>query len=207
MGAKFEMLAFAHQLPRLDLAYHQLGTEAEARFGADAVFPDRIGEAIESSSLIEALHPPTGTIYAGTFGDSLILVGGDVSELLDLPEETAGFAQGRTTTRLLMNSVVDAVAVEIWSGEGDTVRELMLTAEQGVAIDVGERLHFEAPFWSGQVLDDLHTDPEMPFHPMTLGEEALRTYFGFVLEAAVHDDDLDAFAIDLYGFQIASPPV
>lgn len=207
MGATYEILAFSHQLPRFDLTYQALGTSEDARAGADAIFVGRIGRAIGTTSLLAALHPPTGQIFAGTFGTAMILVGRDVSELLDLPEQTAAVAAGRSTTRLLMNSAFDAVAVEIWSAEGDTVRELMLTADQGVAIDVGERLHFEVPFWAGQVPDEHYSTPEMPFHPMSLGEEALRTYFGFVMEGSPHDDDLDAQQIELYGFEIAPTPV
>jgi hypothetical protein len=47
-------------------------------------------------------------------------------------------------------------------------------------------------------------DPEgypFPFHPLELGEEALRALFGFVLEGAPGDDDFDPFELPLLAYQ------
>ena len=43
--------------------------------------------------------------------------------------------------------------------------------------DIGERLEFEIPYWSGQhdVEDD---DFPFPFHPLDLGEEVLKHFLG-----------------------------
>jgi hypothetical protein len=46
----------------------------------------------------------------------------------------------------------------------------------------------------------------MPFHPMDLGDAALREFFGFVGEGAPRPDDLDAEEIFLHGFELISPP-
>lgn len=45
----------------------------------------------------------------------------------------------------------------------------------------------------------------MPFHPLDLGEEALRALFGFVIEGRPHPDDIDADMVSLYGFRVADP--
>jgi hypothetical protein len=45
----------------------------------------------------------------------------------------------------------------------------------------------------------------LPFHPLELGEEALRVLFGFVIERRPERGDVDAGAISLYGFGVADP--
>ena len=47
---------------------------------------------------------------------------------------------------------------------------------------------------------------DMPFHPMDLGEEALREFFGTIGEGDPRPDDLDAEQIFLHGFELISPP-
>jgi hypothetical protein len=52
------------------------------------------------------------------------------------------------------------------------------------------------PGWPNQ-------DPyPLPFHPLDLGEEALRALFGFVLEGRPDPSDLDADEIHLHGFRV-----
>jgi hypothetical protein len=50
--------------------------------------------------------------------------------------------------------------------------------------DLGKRLPFEEPFWSGQhpATDDEEDDYPLPFHPLELGEVALKEFFGYQLE-------------------------
>jgi hypothetical protein len=55
----------------------------------------------------------------------------------------------------------------------------------------------------------LDIDPEdgeepypLPFHPLQLGEDALRGLFGFVLEGEPAADDVDIRAVRLLGYTI-----
>jgi hypothetical protein len=42
----------------------------------------------------------------------------------------------------------------------------------------------------------------LPFHPLDLGEAALRDLLGFVIEGRVLDSDIDAEAVYLAGFEV-----
>jgi len=42
----------------------------------------------------------------------------------------------------------------------------------------------------------------LPFHPLELGEEALRALFGFVLEGYPLPDDINADVVRLHGFLV-----
>ncbi|MFF3653937.1 DUF6928 family protein [Streptomyces olivochromogenes] len=45
----------------------------------------------------------------------------------------------------------------------------------------------------------------LPFHPLELGEDALRALCGFVQEGLPEPDDIDAYAIALHGFHVRFP--
>jgi hypothetical protein len=45
----------------------------------------------------------------------------------------------------------------------------------------------------------------LPFHPLELGEEALRGLFGFVVEGRPDPDDIDAETVSLRGFRVTDP--
>jgi hypothetical protein len=84
-----------------------------------------------------------------------------------------------------MHSVVDWFAFARWSDRA-LVRSLSLSPDNGILEDIGRILSFEEPFWSGQhpaVAEDEEEDAyPFPFHPLELGEAALREFFGYVLE-------------------------
>ncbi|WP_370121124.1 hypothetical protein [Streptacidiphilus sp. MAP12-33] len=77
--------------------------------------------------------------------------------------------------------------------------------------DIGERFAFEAPIWIGEhpvELDEAwgEQDPyPLAFHPLELGEEALRAFFGFVLEGMPEPDDIDPYEVALRGFHLTAP--
>jgi hypothetical protein len=59
-------------------------------------------------------------------------------------------AGGRGTIYLhAMHSVVDWLAFALWTN-GKLVRSLSLSPDNGIIEDIGQRLHFEEPFWSGR---------------------------------------------------------
>jgi hypothetical protein len=74
-------------------------------------------------------------------------------------------------------TVVDWFAYAVRQ-DGRLVRSLSLSPDDGVIEDIGPRLPFEEPYWSGQhAAVDPEEEPEgypFPFHPLDLGEAALR---------------------------------
>ncbi len=79
-----------------------------------------------------------------------------------------------------MHSVVDWFAFAR-RNSGQLVRSLSLSPDSGIMEDIGQRFSFEEPFWSGQP-DDSEDDYPFPFHPLELGEAALKEWFGYQLE-------------------------
>jgi hypothetical protein len=56
-------------------------------------------------------------------------------------------------------------------------------------------LAFEVPYWAGEKTLEPQDDDEdpypLPFHPLEMAEDALRTLFGFNYEGYYLDDDPD----------------
>jgi hypothetical protein len=73
----------------------------------------------------------------------------------------------------------------------------------GILDDIGQRLPFEEPFWSGQhpVSDDGGDEYPLPFHPLELGEAALKEFFGYQLEGLIDPALLQPKSITLVKYQ------
>ncbi|WUH98007.1 hypothetical protein OHR68_31560 [Spirillospora sp. NBC_00431] len=104
---------------------------------------------------------------------------------------------------------MDWLAFAVWE-DGQLIRSLSLSPDGGVMENIGEPLSFEAPYWAGEhsVLDDPDWSDEpygLPFHPLDLGEEALRALLGFVLEGVPEPDDVDPYEVGLLGFRLTNP--
>src|SRR5262249_39701632 len=63
-----------------------------------------------------------------------------------------------------MHSVVDWFAFALWSNR-KLVRSLSLSPDSGIIEDIGQRLSFEEPYWSGQhpAVDDEEEENFYPF--------------------------------------------
>jgi len=76
-----------------------------------------------------------------------------------------------------MHSVVDWFAYATWAN-GQLVLSLSLSPDNGIMEDIGSRLPFEEPYWSGEhpaVDSDEEEDAyPFPFHPLDLGEATLK---------------------------------
>ena len=150
------------------------------------------------AGLGEMVYPPEGIAYAASFPDLDILCSRTV--MLDRPSELPPryleAAAGRTVFLHVMHSVVDFLAFAVWK-DGVLIRSLSLSPDSGIIEDIGEHLPFETPYWAGEhpvePLDFVPLpgqpapteDPyPLPFHPLELGEKALRALFGFVIEGS-----------------------
>jgi hypothetical protein len=106
---------------------------------------------------------------------------------IDYPSKLpVSFIRGHGTVYLhAMHSVVDWFAFAKWNN-GHLVRSLSLSPESGILEDIGERLPFEEPFWSGQrPAADGEDEYPFQFHPLELGEAALKEFFGYQLEGPI----------------------
>ena len=94
---------------------------------------------------------------------------------------------GRSGTVYLhaMHSVVDWFACALWIN-GQLVRSLSLSPGSGILEDIGQKLTFEVPYWSGQhpATDRDEDDYPFPFHPLELGAAALKEFFDCQLEGS-----------------------
>ncbi|MFF3464426.1 DUF6928 family protein [Streptomyces sp. NPDC002619] len=77
---------------------------------------------------------------------------------------------------------------------------------------MGDPLPFELPYWAGDHPADVIPWPgeeeepyALPFHPLALGEDALRALCGFIQEGRPEPDDVDADNIELHGFHVGDP--
>jgi hypothetical protein len=84
-----------------------------------------------------------------------------------------------------MHAVVDWIAFAQWTN-GKLLSSLSLSPNSGILEDIGKRLAFEQPFWSGEhpAVDEEEEEEDgaypFPFHPLELGEAALEELFGYL---------------------------
>ncbi|MFF5344416.1 DUF6928 family protein [Streptomyces althioticus] len=175
--------------------------------------PGRRIEKCEGSTLWGGLYPPDGTTYAA--GWPGVDVVADRTVMIDapseLPEHLVAASAGRRLVLHAMHSVVDWLAFAVWD-DGRLVRSLSLSPDSGIIENIGEPLPFELPYWAGDRPADVIPWPDedeetypLPFHPLELGEDALRALCGFVQEGCPEPDDVDADTICLHGFQMRNP--
>ncbi|MFF0778147.1 DUF6928 family protein [Streptomyces sp. NPDC003720] len=140
---------------------------------------------------------------------------GDQRVMIDfpsqLPEHLVAASISRRLVMHAMHSVVDWLAFAMWE-DGRLVRSLSLSPDSGIIENIGEPLSFELPYWAGDRPADVIPWPDededpypLPFHPLELGEDALRALCGFVLEGRPEPDDIDADSIRLHGFRLQDP--
>jgi hypothetical protein len=187
MGAKTWMLVYADVNAREALnARPPLNRDAAAKLASD-LFPDEQLELLGDGDLSYTC-PPNSELCVGCFpGVSVIAArefGGDYPSKLPARFITAG--AGGTVLLHAMHSVVDWFAYAKWV-DGKLVRSLSLSPDSGIIEDLGPKLSFEEPYWSGKhpVVGDEGDEDEaypFPFHPLELGEAALAELFGYNLE-------------------------
>ncbi len=214
MGARTEMMAFASG----DIK-EMLRCPAEPNADATLSLLQRLApgwriEPIEGEVLAEATNPPMGIVFAASIAGLDIVCGLDFlnGAGTNLPAHVLAEGAGRTIVLHRMHSASDSVQFAIWN-DRHLVRALGIDGTNGVVQDVGEPLGFEGPYWAGE-------RPHQPtalfgppgpnpfptgFHPQSLGNEAMRALFGFILEGRHQPDDIDAWAVPLLGFHLIDP--
>lgn len=207
VGAKTWMLVYSVESARDALKNApELDREATSQF-AGKLFPRETLEPLEDGSLAWTC-PPDREICIGCFPGASVVAAGEFG--IDYPSRLAPRfleAGSRGTITLhAMHSVVDWFAFAHWQ-KGTLVRSLSLSPDHGVIEDIGEKMVFEEPYWSGQYpgVDDDEDDYPLPFHPLELGEAALLEFFGYQLEGIADLHMLEPEDVDLMRFERRRP--
>ncbi|GAA1288463.1 hypothetical protein Psi02_71280 [Planotetraspora silvatica] len=212
MGAKTALLAFTDGDIRPALLGATRSERAETEALVRQVHPGYAVAPAEDGTLWDSVYPPDDVTYATVLaGAELFCDRRLVFDLpSELPEHLLKAGAGRRIIMHGMHSVVDWLAFAVWE-DGVLVRSLSLSPDGGIEENIGEPYDFELPYWAGErPVEPVPGWPDegpypLPFHPLELGEDALRALFGFVLEGVSAPDDIDTEAVHLYGFQVTDP--
>lgn len=165
---------------------------------------------IPDGTLFEDCYPPDDVAFAAVMPGAVLLCDRRlVAETpSELPDHLLAEAAGRRIVLHSMHSVVDALTFAVWE-DGQLIRSLSVSPDTGIVEDIGEPYPFERPYRAGEhpvtsVFPGEEPYP-LPFHPLDLGEEALRALFGFVIEGRPQPDDVDADTVRLFGFRVEDP--
>jgi len=143
----------------------------------DRLFPSTRVRRIEDGRLAY-LNPDRGEVLAGDYGRVKIVA----------HDELAGDHLSKTDARWLrsdlgstifvqaMHSVSDFGAFALWR-DGQLVRAVSVSPDDGIMENIGEALPFEAPYWSGE--RPVEDGYPLPFHPL---EDAVFAHLGFGFE-------------------------
>ncbi len=204
MGAKTWMLVYADSDARAAL---------KARPSLDREATQKLAKALFSGEQLEPLGdgdlsctcPPDDELHIGCFAGVSVVAAKEFG--IDYPSklsESFIAAGGRGMIWLhAMHSVVDWFGFAHWSN-GKLLRSLSLSPDSGILEDIGQRLSFEEPYWSGlhPAVDEEEEDAyPFPFHPLELGEAALREFFGYQLEGSLDSALLEPESIPLVSYK------
>src|SRR6185436_5999223 len=163
----------------------QLNREATQKL-ANTLFPGDKLELIGDGDLSHVC-PPDHEIHIGCFVGLSIIAAKEFG--IDCPSKLPQrfIAAGGEGTVIVhaMHNAVDWFAYAVWKN-GKLVRSLSLSPDSGVIEDIGQQLSFEKPYWAGKYSvvngEEENQSYPFPFHPLELGEAALKELFGFQLE-------------------------
>jgi hypothetical protein len=201
MGAKTWMLAYvdgdAVPILKSEPALNRESTSVLAK----KLFPSEKLEQIQDGNLCFTC-PPDDELCIGCFPGLSIIAAKEFG--IDYPSKlNSHFLEASHASRVYlhaMHSVVDWFAFAIWEN-GKLLRSLSLSPDSGILENLGPKLPFEEPYWSGQhpATDPEEDDFEYPFqfHPLELGEAALIYMFGYQLEGIIHAELVEPEVITL----------
>jgi hypothetical protein len=202
LGAKTALLAYAAEDPVESLRLAVEPDPAATLALVAATHPGWSGTASSASTLDEGCYPEQGTLYAGSFPGIDVLCDRDVMNYRpsEFPGRYLDVAAGRRVMLHAMHSVSDSLTYAVWE-HGALLRSLVISPA-GIAENIGTPLPFEEPYWAGE--RPVGDGYSLPFHPLDLGNDALRALLGFILEGRTQATDIDAGAVRLTGFSV--PP-
>ena len=208
MGAKTWMLVYSNgKVEEALRGRPQLDRDATLQLARN-LFPKDSLELIGDGDLSYTC-PPDDELHIGCFPGVSILAAKEFG--IDYPSKLsvnfiAGGGHGAVYLHA-MHSVVDWFACAKWLN-GTLVRSLSLSPDRGILEDIGPRLPFEEPFWSGQhpATEDEDDGYPFPFHPLELGEAALREFFGYQLEGLIDSAMLEPESIPLIKYKRSRSP-
>ncbi|WP_343442044.1 DUF6928 family protein [Micromonospora schwarzwaldensis] len=211
MGAKTALLAFADGDLRSALLDARPSAPADAEVLVREALPGYDVTLVGDSSL-DASYPPDDITCATVLPGAEVLC--DRRLVLERPSELPAHllaaGAGRRIVMHGMHSVVDWLCFAVWE-DGRLIRSLSLSPDGGIVENIGEPFDFERPYWAGEHpvepvpgCSDEGPYP-LPFHPLELGEEALRALFGFVIEGFPAPDDIEAHTVRMYEFRVVDP--
>jgi len=210
MGAKTWMLVLADLNAREALAAKpQLDREATQRL-ADSLFPDDRLALIGEGDLSYTC-PPDNELHIGCFPGVSVVAAKEfgIDYPSKLPQRFIAAGGSGTVTLHAMHSVVDWFAYATWTN-GKLLRSLSLSPDSGIMEDFGSRLPFEEPYWSGEYSAVAGYEAEdvypFPFHPLDLGEAALKDRFGYQLEGYIDTSLLEPESIPLLRYKRTRSP-
>ncbi|MDT4289658.1 hypothetical protein RO575_08810 [Methylomonas sp. MO1] len=204
MGAKTWMLVLANANAREALAAKPtLDWEATQKL-ASTLFPGEKLEQIGDGDLSYTC-PPDDEVHIGCFPGVSVVAAKEfgIDYPSKLPQRFIDAGENGIATLHAMHSVVDWFAYATWAN-GKLVRSLSLAPDSGIMEDIGQRLPFEEPFWSGNhpaVDDDEAAAYPLPFHPLDLGEATLKDQFGYQLEGYIDASLLEPESVPLVRYK------
>jgi len=209
MGAKTWMVVYADRDPRAVFRAASVPDRGATDALARSLFPEASHDRVEETDMGHAC-PGRDHVVLGCF-DGVSVVAAHafiVSRPTDLPERV--LAHGRRGTMIFhgMYSTSDAFAFGLWR-DGVLIRWLSLAPDDGVVCDIGARQPFELPYWEGRhpvEVDEGEGAYPLPFHPLELGEAALRECFGCQMEGVVDPALTDAFSVPLLRYSLRRRP-
>ncbi|MET8358803.1 hypothetical protein [Micromonospora sp. NPDC005171] len=212
MGAKTALLVFADGDTRPALRGATRSELSETEALVRQIHPGYVVEPFDESTLFDDIYPPEDITYATKLAGAELYC--DRRLVLDLPSELPEHLReagaGRRIIMHGMHSVVDWLSFAVWE-DGLLIRSLSLSPDGGIRENIGKPYDFELPYWAGEhPVEPVPGWPDqgpypLPFHPLALGEQALRALFGFVVEGHPKSDDIDAEAVHLHGFRVTDP--
>lgn len=203
MGAKTWMLVYAEgNVAEVLRGRPRLDRDATFRL-ATQLFPKETLTPMEDGDLSYTC-PPDDELHIGCFPGVSIIAAAEfgIDRPSELPPAFVAGAAGGAVYLHAMHSVVDWFAYAHWQ-DGTLVRSLSLAPDNGILEDLGRRLPFEEPFWAGQypATENPKEDYPFPFHPLELGEAALKAFFGYQLEGWIDKSLIEPDSIPLMVYE------
>ena len=206
MGAKTWMIVYSHEKPSDRFKSYPKPDLGKTVTLLNRLYPGEKLEKIEDGDL-SYTSPPDDVIYAGHFDGVAVIAAKEFG--IDNPSKINNRFISESPFKNIylqaMHSVVDWLAFAKWE-DGGLSRSLSLSPDSGIIEDIGKKFDFEIPYWNGDhsAIDSEDENEEaypFKFHPLELGEEVLKKFFGYQLEGFVNEDLIEPENITLLGFK------